>query len=129
MKRLYWLFLLLQMLPGIQQLLTSNEPPSEEEFTAISNARRVQEDDIAKIQAQMRQLHSALVYRICASQKFRSVLSSWRRAPPEVLTKIFLYCCPPETMSFVPLVLCAVSRGWRAVALSTPSLWTIFIIR
>jgi hypothetical protein len=51
--------------------------------------------------------------------------------PPEVLAEIFFFCLPFDEDLLVvpdpddaPLVLCAVCRQWRNVALATPKLWS-----
>ncbi|KAJ6502103.1 hypothetical protein C8R45DRAFT_609698 [Mycena sanguinolenta] len=52
--------------------------------------------------------------------------------PPEILAEIFTFCLPfddesplPMTPNVdeAPIVLCAVCRQWRIIALSTPQLW------
>ncbi|KAJ7311470.1 hypothetical protein DFH08DRAFT_1087834 [Mycena albidolilacea] len=54
--------------------------------------------------------------------------------PPEVLAEIFFFCLPFDEDLLVtpdpgsaPLVLCAVCRQWRSVALSTPKLWSSIV--
>lgn len=48
--------------------------------------------------------------------------------PVEILSDIFLQCLPPITSrartTTAPLLLCQVSRHWRQVAVSLPSLWS-----
>ncbi|KAJ7864853.1 hypothetical protein B0H14DRAFT_3443371 [Mycena olivaceomarginata] len=51
--------------------------------------------------------------------------------PPELLADIFFFCLPFDEDLIVrpdpddaPLVLCAVCRQWRALALTTPKLWS-----
>ncbi|KAI6116251.1 hypothetical protein F5141DRAFT_1212859 [Pisolithus sp. B1] len=59
----------------------------------------------------------------------KALTSPIRRIPPEVLGEIFYRCLP--TAPYVtprdvesPMVLTQVCRHWRAVAMSTPRLWT-----
>ncbi|KAI6044032.1 hypothetical protein EDC04DRAFT_2646812 [Pisolithus marmoratus] len=59
----------------------------------------------------------------------KALTSPIRRVPPEVLGEIFYHCLP--TAPYVtprdvegPMVLTQVCRHWRAVAMSTPRLWT-----
>ncbi|KAJ7589964.1 hypothetical protein C8J56DRAFT_587334 [Mycena floridula] len=56
----------------------------------------------------------------------RALLSPLRRFPNEMLSEIFLHYCSAETEhpARAPLLVAAVSRKWRQVALSTPALWT-----
>ncbi|KAJ7311498.1 hypothetical protein DFH08DRAFT_756752 [Mycena albidolilacea] len=51
--------------------------------------------------------------------------------PPELLAEIFFFCLPFDKDMFVdpdpadaPLVLCAVCRQWRSIALTTSKLWS-----
>lgn len=52
--------------------------------------------------------------------------------PVEILGDIFLQCLPPITSrprrTTAPLLLCQVSRHWRQVAVSLPSLWSTVAI-
>ncbi|KAF8205583.1 hypothetical protein K438DRAFT_1756949 [Mycena galopus ATCC 62051] len=49
--------------------------------------------------------------------------------PLEILAEIFTYCLPESdfvtpTLTTAPLILCGLCRQWRAVAISTPELWS-----
>ncbi|KAJ6467989.1 hypothetical protein C8R47DRAFT_1152137 [Mycena vitilis] len=65
-----------------------------------------------------------------------AILSALRRLPPEVLGEIFSWTLQRPAdfsrCSFRPLdspwVLTHISRHWRAVATSTPSLWSLFAL-
>ncbi|KAF9225970.1 hypothetical protein BS17DRAFT_750466 [Gyrodon lividus] len=63
----------------------------------------------------------------------QALTSSARHIPPEVLGEIFYHCLPktpyitPRDVE-CPMVLTHVSRHWRAVALSTPRLWSSITI-
>jgi hypothetical protein len=55
--------------------------------------------------------------------------------PPELLAEIFFFCLPFDEAMLVdpnpdnaPLVLCAVCRQWRSIALTTPKLWSSICI-
>ncbi|KAJ7160936.1 hypothetical protein C8R46DRAFT_1284700 [Mycena filopes] len=52
--------------------------------------------------------------------------------PPELLSEIFTECLPTYSAvpaaSRAPLLLAGVCREWRAIALSTPSIWSTFIL-
>ncbi|KAI9459759.1 hypothetical protein HD554DRAFT_1609076 [Boletus coccyginus] len=59
----------------------------------------------------------------------RALTSLARRIPPEVLGEVFYHCLPKTpyitpTGADSPMVLTRVCRHWRAVALSTPRLWS-----
>ncbi|KAF8218286.1 hypothetical protein K438DRAFT_1557093, partial [Mycena galopus ATCC 62051] len=119
-------------------LLNSNEAPEDSEFTFIRSivsdadaclARL--DDEISKIEGKLQQLKEerALLsgYQACN----RSIISPLRRIPPEVLAEIFSCTLPSVTeslrtkeyMACSPWVLSHISARWRAISLSTPSLW------
>ncbi|KAF9446230.1 hypothetical protein P691DRAFT_674046, partial [Macrolepiota fuliginosa MF-IS2] len=58
---------------------------------------------------------------------YRGVLAPISRIPYEILEQIFQYTLPPgfvkPSIRQSPLLLTAVCRKWRSVALSTRSLW------
>ncbi|KAJ7138073.1 hypothetical protein C8R44DRAFT_661191, partial [Mycena epipterygia] len=63
-----------------------------------------------------------------------AVISPLRRMPPELLGEIFSWTLPSidegETMNLTdsPWVLTHISSRWRAVAHSTPSLWSLILV-
>ncbi|KAJ7739437.1 hypothetical protein DFH07DRAFT_965722 [Mycena maculata] len=51
------------------------------------------------------------------------------KVPPEIVSEIFCHCLPPRNLikplpGETPLLLGQISRRWRTIALSTPTLWT-----
>ncbi|KAF5326054.1 hypothetical protein D9611_000285 [Ephemerocybe angulata] len=60
----------------------------------------------------------------------RASVSAYRRVPPEIWSMIFQFCLPEDetyvrpNITTAPLLLCRVCRVWRAIATSTPRLWT-----
>ncbi|KAJ6524560.1 hypothetical protein B0H19DRAFT_1276512 [Mycena capillaripes] len=52
--------------------------------------------------------------------------------PPEILSEIFIECIPPypavPASTLAPLLLGAICRDWREIALSTPGIWSSFIL-
>lgn len=61
------------------------------------------------------------------SGQLRGVISALRRFPPELLAQIFGELDRPDSRAaYVPTQVC---RVWRAVALSTASLWISFYLR
>lgn len=62
-------------------------------------------------------------------QAYKNLLD---QIPVEILGDIFLQCLPPITSrprtTTAPLLLCRVSRHWRQVAVSLPSLWSTIAI-
>ncbi|KAJ7483493.1 hypothetical protein FB451DRAFT_1393596 [Mycena latifolia] len=118
--------------------MTTNAPPEAAELAYIqavvskTDAELAHvEKEITRLQARLQQLRDehGLLSRYRAQNT--PILSPPRRMPPEVLAEIFSWTLPSiddasrrfrESRS--PWVLTHVSSCWRAVALSTPSLWS-----
>ncbi|KAJ7504369.1 hypothetical protein B0H11DRAFT_1710232, partial [Mycena galericulata] len=60
---------------------------------------------------------------IRALQSRRNSLSPVGRLPPEMLSRIFLFCSDPGSLSWIKSV-SHICRHWRAVALGCPNLWS-----
>ncbi|KAJ6524552.1 hypothetical protein B0H19DRAFT_1200251 [Mycena capillaripes] len=60
------------------------------------------------------------------------ILSAIHQLPPEILSEIFIECLPPYSAApastRAPLLLGAICRDWRETALSTPGIWSSFIL-
>ncbi|KAJ7587983.1 hypothetical protein C8J56DRAFT_755784, partial [Mycena floridula] len=60
--------------------------------------------------------------------QFASEISPVRSIPPEILTEIFSRCITerynPSSRSAIPRILSQVCSSWRALAISSPALWT-----
>ncbi|KAJ6562713.1 hypothetical protein DFH09DRAFT_1159462 [Mycena vulgaris] len=60
---------------------------------------------------------------------YSALISSMRALPPEILQEIFMACLPASHdavmhTSEAPLLLGRICSAWRAISLSTPSLWS-----
>ncbi|KAJ7280365.1 hypothetical protein C8J57DRAFT_1302422 [Mycena rebaudengoi] len=58
----------------------------------------------------------------------RSIVSPWRRLPPELLSHIFVLCAEDDSdcirkVDRMPLLVLQVCHAWRSLALATPALW------
>ena len=114
-------------------------------ITEIVRQRNAQLDDVtaelasvAAILARVRDVHQQLLdtsHQIVASMRaHQGLISCIRRLPSEILGEIFVRCVPPEPYvepdtTAAPLLLLAVCRGWRRVALGTPRLWCSLSVR
>ncbi|KAJ6518826.1 hypothetical protein C8R45DRAFT_949358 [Mycena sanguinolenta] len=70
------------------------------------------DEDIRKYQESIR----ALQYQ-------RNALSSIGKLPPEMLSRVFLFCIHPDSLSWIREI-SHICRHWRAVALGCPNLWS-----
>ncbi|KAJ7113987.1 hypothetical protein C8R44DRAFT_740857 [Mycena epipterygia] len=99
--------------------MSSNEPPEGPELTFIrsivsnTGARLAHlDDEIARLRDRLQELEEERDPLAIYYAQNKAILSPLRRMPPEVLGQIFLWTLP----------------HWRAVALSFPSLWSLFVI-
>lgn len=71
---------------------------------------------------------------VTSMEAHQGLISCIRRLPSELLGEIFLRCLPPKPhiepdAINAPLLLLAVCRRWRKVALGTPRLWCSLLVR
>ncbi|KAF8211014.1 hypothetical protein K438DRAFT_1569429, partial [Mycena galopus ATCC 62051] len=128
--------------PGTRHytLLNSNEPPDDSEVPLVHSAiskidarlARI-DDEISAFQQKLGQLKDARASLFSHRTWNNAILSPLRRMPPEVLGEIFMWTLPSIgdalgmgkfDMTRSPWLLTQISSRWRAVALSTPSLWS-----
>jgi hypothetical protein len=102
-------------------------------------------EDLAHLKILRKQLFRKRDEALTCINQYKSLLAPIRRLPAELLAAIFCFCLPPQEVKFdigfsfssntdhvsfgrrqAPLLLGRVCSLWRAVALSTPSLWSSF---
>ncbi|KAJ6467141.1 hypothetical protein C8R47DRAFT_1056187, partial [Mycena vitilis] len=121
-------------------LLESNEPPVDSEIpffqsvVARTTARLARlETSIAQLRCQLEILDGEHEATSIELTRVRSILSPLRQMPAEVLCDIFSWTLPSPRSALrrerldtneSPWVLGRICHRWRAVAVSTPSLWT-----
>jgi len=128
--------------PGTRHhtLFNSNEPPEESESTFIQSVLSQTnaplaclDDEISKLREKLKLLEEERVLLFSYRTRNEAILSPLRRMPLELLREIFLWTLPSIAgtlelgrfdMAQSPWVLTQISGHWRAVALSTPSLWS-----
>ncbi|KAH9485846.1 hypothetical protein JR316_0002761 [Psilocybe cubensis] len=119
----------------IDQLLTSNDEPSEEQ---VHEVRRLLMDpkqeaeyldaEIQKARSLLQELEEKRTKAGGTIRRYEAILSPIRRVPPDVLRVVFLYCLvthrnPAISIKEAPLLLTHVCSSWRTLALNTPALW------
>ncbi|KAJ7609013.1 hypothetical protein FB45DRAFT_845586 [Roridomyces roridus] len=121
------------------QLMDTNEPPAAAELAyaqaAESNTAAQLaglDEEIAQLKSRLNQLEDERSVLAISHQRSLPIVSPLRRMPPEILSEIFLWTLPSpaDLAPGLPMlktrwVLSQVSRRWREVALSTPSLWSL----
>ncbi|KAF7345524.1 F-box domain-containing protein [Mycena venus] len=121
-------------------LLNSNAPPDDSETTFIravvsdADARLASIDsEISKLQERLKQLEEERVLLSSYRTRNSAILSPLRRMPSEILCEIFSWTLPSIGEALItdhfdqtqsPWLVTRISSRWRAVSLSTPSLWS-----
>ncbi|KAF7342616.1 F-box domain-containing protein [Mycena sanguinolenta] len=128
-----------QTLARFEQLSTTNEPPQASELAFIrpiidkASARLASlDEEISRLQSRLQKLEDARAALSEYHAKTTVILSPMRRIPPEIIGEIFSCTLPTirDALSVenCPWVLTHVCGGWRDVALSIPSLWSLIKI-
>ncbi|KAJ7147734.1 hypothetical protein C8R43DRAFT_1069506 [Mycena crocata] len=132
--------------PGSQhyKLFISNDPPEISDISLIkaivskADARLAYLDsEITRLQDRLEGLHEERASLASYRAQNCGILSPLRKMPPEVLEEIFLWTLPSagevlrrgkSDTRDSPWLLTHISSVWRAVALSTSSLWSLVAI-
>ncbi|KAJ7706740.1 hypothetical protein B0H17DRAFT_1001174, partial [Mycena rosella] len=125
------------------ELMTTNAPPEDIELSFIrtiaaeTRARLVDlENQISRLEERLQRLGNERILLSSYHVQNQAIVSPLRRMPPEVLGEIFSWTLPSIQdvlerlrfdMSHSPWVLAQVCSRWRAVALLTPSLWSLLV--
>ncbi|KAJ6530820.1 hypothetical protein DFH09DRAFT_1370669 [Mycena vulgaris] len=136
--------LITQTLPRHQGLLATNAPPDHTETafikkTVSKNAARLADvmGEISRLRIRLEQLEDERASLSRSHAQHKVILSPLRRIPPEDLAEIFSWTLPSVrhvrsrralNVADSPWVLTHTSGCWRAVALSTPSLWSLVAV-
>ncbi|KAF7345677.1 hypothetical protein MVEN_01587500 [Mycena venus] len=126
------------------ELLSSNDPPEDSDLDVVHSALSITharlsliDEEIARVRERLRQLEEEREILLNFRAKNRGILSPLRKMPSELLSEIFSWTLPSARNSSLrrgfhtresPWVLTHVSRQWRAVAVSNPSLWSLITI-
>ncbi|KAF6743817.1 hypothetical protein DFP72DRAFT_976126 [Ephemerocybe angulata] len=116
--------------------LNTNYVPSECDCQIIEGYLAVLQSQVSKLENQLlvhqgseEEILQQLEERSLSIDAHRALLTLARRLPDELLREIFLHSLPSNhNATFCPedspILLTRVSQRWRAVALSTPRLWS-----
>ncbi|KAK1221268.1 hypothetical protein PQX77_015928 [Marasmius sp. AFHP31] len=112
-------------------LLHTNYVPSAKELNELQNLilepkQRIERfnDEIHRLQAERDELQQFV-------DNHSALTSPFRRFPADIWSEIFAQCLPTNKLNVAlctskepPLLLTAVCRAWREIALNTPRLWS-----
>ncbi|KAF7353517.1 ABC protein [Mycena sanguinolenta] len=93
------------------------------------------DDEISTLSEKLRQMKGQRARLSSYRAQTKAIFSPVTRVPPEILAEIFLCTLPPVSKSLgrfnvarSPWLLTQINSHWRAVALSTPSLWSQVVL-
>ncbi|KAJ7062301.1 hypothetical protein C8F01DRAFT_1137114 [Mycena amicta] len=116
--------------------LGSNYSPKDEEIQDIkdvivkgTNRLHQLDSEIAELQKTMDKLVDERQLVHSDIEAHQALLSPLRRVPIDVIREIFVACLPEDrhcvmSAQEAPVLLGRICSSWRAIALSTPSLWS-----
>ncbi|KAJ7240773.1 hypothetical protein C8J57DRAFT_1478062 [Mycena rebaudengoi] len=116
------------------ELLSSTTVPSDVQISTIRDVIRVVEEqidskchEVARLKQVITNLNRQRTELRVFANTHIGMISGMRRLPSELLTEIFLQFIRMETSFRDPWIIATVCSRWRAVALSSPSLWCHFL--
>ncbi|KAJ7472775.1 hypothetical protein FB451DRAFT_1089698 [Mycena latifolia] len=115
------------------ELLFSNTVPLDSQIPVILSAIQTAQEDIRATENKIGELGEELVnQRRSTLQEFiqmqKSMVSTLRRLPSEILSEIFMHCSSKQD-GCKPRIFAAVCSRWRDVSLATPRLWCHVYLR
>ncbi|KAJ7285349.1 hypothetical protein C8J57DRAFT_1291258 [Mycena rebaudengoi] len=116
------------------ELLSSTAVPSDGQISTIRDVIRAVEEqidfkyhEVARLQEVIANLNRQRAELRVFANTHIGMISGMRRLPSELLTEIFLQFVRTGRSFRGPWIIATVCNRWRAVALSSPSLWCHFL--
>ncbi|KIM41498.1 hypothetical protein M413DRAFT_445486 [Hebeloma cylindrosporum] len=122
--------------PGFAAFLQNNDVPAEFTILEVTESLNASLHELQKVDAEIQQLLELMETVEMRRQRIREVISDHkvilspvRRLPPDVLHEIFFHCLPTDRNPVMkhsesPLLLTRICHSWRAIALSSPRIWS-----
>ena len=119
--------------PEFVAFLRNNDTPSDLTIREVKESLQVPLIELEEIDTEIRELVETMKIKRQSIQKIiedhNIILSPVRRLPPDVLHEIFFHCLPTHrnpimTSSESPVLLTRICSSWRAIALSSPRIWS-----
>jgi len=122
--------------PEFSALLQNNDVPSELTILKVTESLKAPLNELQEIETEIQRLRKLMETMNIKRQSIQKIiddhniiLSPARRLPRDVLHEIFLHCLPTKRnptaeYSESPLLLTRICSSWRAIALSSPRMWS-----
>ena len=126
----------MSLIPEFVALLRNNDIPSESTLQEVKESLKAPLIELQEIEIEIQRLCELVevmkVKRGSIRRRiddYNVILSPVRRLPLDVLHEIFLHCLPTHrnpimNFSESPLLLTRICSSWRAIALSSPRIWS-----
>ena len=122
--------------PEFVALLRNNDIPSESTIREVKESLKAPLIELQEIEIEIQRLYELVettkIKRKTIQKRIDDlniILSPVRRLPPDVLHEIFFHCLPTHrnpimSSSESPVLLTQICSSWRAIALSSPRIWS-----
>ncbi|KIM41494.1 hypothetical protein M413DRAFT_149619, partial [Hebeloma cylindrosporum] len=122
--------------PQFTVLLQNNDAPAEKTILEVAESLKVPLNELREIEKEIQRLNELMEIMNAKRRSIQKIiddhnviLAPARRLPQDVLHEIFLNCLPTHRnpnveFSESPLLLTRICSSWRAIALSSPRMWS-----
>ena len=122
--------------PEFAALLQNNDAPSASTILEVTESLKAPLNELQEVEAEIQRLDELMQTMKMKRQSIQKIiddhniiLSPARRLPSDVLHEIFFHCLPTHhnpvmNSSESPLLLTRICSSWRAIALSSPRIWS-----
>ena len=122
--------------PEFAALLRNNDVPSELTILEVTESLKAPLNELQEVEAEIQRLRKLMREMKTKRQGIQKIINDHniilapaRRLPPDVLHEIFLRCLPIRHNPIMkhsesPLLLTRICSSWRAIALSSPRIWS-----
>ena len=122
--------------PEFAAFLQNNDAPSASAILELTESFKAPLNELQEVEAEMQRLGELMETMKTRRQSIQEIINDYniilspaRRLPPDVLREIFFHCLPTHRNPFMkssesPLLLTQICSSWRAIALSSPRIWS-----
>ena len=122
--------------PEFAALLQNNDVPSELTILEVTESLKAPLNELEEVEAEIQRLRELMKTMKTKRQRIQKIINDHniilapaRRLPPDVLHEIFFHCLPTRHNPIMkhlesPLLLTRICSSWRAIALSSPRIWS-----
>ena len=122
--------------PEFRAFLRNNDIPSESTILEVTESLKSPLNELQKFDIEIQRLCDLLEAMKIKRQSIQKIiedhniiLSPVRRLPPDVLHNIFFHCLPTHRNPIMkssesPVLLTRICSSWKAIALSSPRIWS-----